>query len=118
GEVCTDAEILQAYHDQHSTVEPGFRWIKNPAAITPVWLEKPERIAALAMLTVARVLVYALIQRQIRLYLHAQHQQLPGNKGLTTTPTAAVILALFTPVMLVRLMMDNTVVHHIYGVQL
>src|SRR5262245_57391412 len=31
---CTDAEIVQAYHDQHSTVEPGFRWIKNPAAIT------------------------------------------------------------------------------------
>jgi hypothetical protein len=45
-EVCTDAEILQAYHDQHSTVEPGFRWIKNPAAIAPVWREKPERIAA------------------------------------------------------------------------
>src|SRR4029453_45585 len=43
-EVCTDAEILQAYHEQHITVEPGFRWIKNPAAISPVWLEKPERI--------------------------------------------------------------------------
>ena len=43
---CTDVEILQAYHDQHTTVEPGFRWIKNPAASAPVWLEKPERIAA------------------------------------------------------------------------
>ena len=46
GEACTDGEILRAYHDQHSTVEPGFRWIKNPAALAPVWLEKPERIAA------------------------------------------------------------------------
>jgi len=45
-EVCTDAELLQAYQEQHITVEPGFRWIKNPAAISPVWLEKPERIAA------------------------------------------------------------------------
>jgi transposase len=43
-------------------VEPGFRWIKNPAAISPVWLEKPERIAALAMLTVVGLLVYGLIQ--------------------------------------------------------
>jgi transposase len=51
-EACTDAEVLQAYHEQHTTVEPGFRWIKNPAAMSPVWLEKPERIAALAMLTV------------------------------------------------------------------
>ena len=42
-EVCTDVEILQAYQDQNTTVEPGFRWIKHPAAIAPVWLEKPER---------------------------------------------------------------------------
>src|SRR5712691_8133190 len=55
--VCADAEILQAYQEQHTTVEPGFRWIKNPAAISPVWLEKPERIAALAMLTVVGLLV-------------------------------------------------------------
>jgi len=51
-EVCTDAEILQAYQEQHTTGEPGCRWSKNPAAISPGWLEKPERIAALAMLTV------------------------------------------------------------------
>ena len=56
-EVCTDTELLQAYQEQHVTVEPGFRWIKNPAAISPVWLEKPERIAALAMLTVVGLLV-------------------------------------------------------------
>ena len=67
---CTDTEILQAYQEQHITVEPGFRWIKNPAAISPVWLEKPERIAALAMLTVVGLLVYSLIQRQVRLSLH------------------------------------------------
>lgn len=42
----TDAEILQAYQEQNTTVEPGLRWIKHPAAIAPVWLEKPERIAA------------------------------------------------------------------------
>jgi hypothetical protein len=91
--VCPDAELLQAYHDQHSTVEPGVRWIKNPAAIAPVWLEKPERIAALAMLTVVGLLVYTLVQRRVRLYLQRQ-QQLPGNKGMTTRPTAAVTLAL------------------------
>jgi len=35
-EECTDVEMLQAYQEQHITVEPGFRWIKNPAAISPV----------------------------------------------------------------------------------
>jgi hypothetical protein len=45
-EVCPDAKILQAYQEQNTTVAPGCRWIKNPAAIAPVWLEKPERLAA------------------------------------------------------------------------
>ena len=50
---------LRAYQDQKTTGEPGFRWIKNPAALAPVWLEKPERIAALAMLTVLGLLIYS-----------------------------------------------------------
>jgi len=44
--------MLQAYQEQQITVAPGFRWMKNPAAISPGWLEQPERMAALAMLTV------------------------------------------------------------------
>jgi transposase len=116
-EVCTDVEILQAYQEQHITVEPGFRWIKNPAAISPVWLEKPERIAALAMLTVVGLLVYAVIQRQVRLYLRDHHQQIPGNKGPTATPTAAVVFALFTSVMLVQLVVENTISLQGHGVQ-
>ena len=75
---------------------------QNPAASAPVWLEKPARIAAFAMLTVLGLLVYSVIQRQVRLSLRMHDQQLPGNKGLTATPTAAVVLALFTPVALVR----------------
>jgi hypothetical protein len=99
---CADAEILQVYQEQNTTVEPGFRWLKHPAAISPVWLEQPERIAALAMLTVLGLLVYSIIQRQVRLSLRTHAQQLPGNKGLTATPTAAVVLALFTQVALVH----------------
>jgi transposase len=116
-EVCRDVEILQAYQEQHITVEPGFRWIKNPAAISPVWLEKPERIAALAMLTVVGLLVYAVIQRQVRLYLRAHQQHVPGNKGPTTAPTAAVVFALFAPVMLVHFVIDKTTSLQGHGVQ-
>jgi len=115
--VCPDADILQAYQDQNTTVEPGFRWIKNPAAIAPVWLEKPERIAALAMLTVLGLLVYSVIQRQVRLYLRTHDQQLPGNKGMTATPTAAVVLALFAQVALVQLWIDEQEVAQLSGVQ-
>src|SRR5215216_3443658 len=116
-EACTDAEILQAYQEQHTTVEPGFRWIKNPAAISPVWLEKPERIAALAMLTVVSLLVYSIIQRQVRLYLLTHDQQVPGNKGTTASPTAAVVLALFAQVALVQFWIGDHEVAQVYGLQ-
>ncbi len=116
-EVCSDTEILQAYQEQNTTVEPGVRWIKNPAAISPVWLEKPERIAALAMLTVVDLLVYAVIQRQVRRYLRDHDRQIPGNKGPTAMPTAAVVFALFTPVMLVHFAVDTPPSFQVYGVQ-
>jgi transposase len=115
-ERCGDSAILQAYQEQNTTVEPGFRWIKNLAAISPVWLEKSERIAALAMLTVVGVLVYSVIQRQVRLSLRTHDQQLPGNKGDTATPTAAVVWALFAPVAVVHLRLGNVELHQIYGV--
>src|SRR5262245_12607811 len=116
-EGCPDTELLQAYQEQHITVEPGFRWIKTPAAISPVWLEKPARIAALAMLTVLGLLVYAIIQRQVRLYLRDHAQQVPGNKGPTATPTAAVVFALFAPVTLVQFAVGNTTSHQVQGIQ-
>jgi hypothetical protein len=116
-ETGTDAELLQAYQEQNTTVEPGFRWIKNPAAISPVWLEQPERIAALAMLTVVGLLVYSVIQRQVRLYLRTHDQQLPGNKGMTAIPTAAVVLALFAQVALVQCWIGDHGVAQVYGLQ-
>ena len=98
-------------------MESGFRWIKNPAAIAPVWLEKPERIAALAMLTVVGLLVYSIMQRQVRLSLQTHDQQVPGNKGATATPTAAVVLALFAQIALVPLWIDEQEVAQLSGVQ-
>jgi hypothetical protein len=98
-------------------VEPGCRWIKNPAALSPVWLEKPERIAALAMLTVVGLLVSAVMQRQVRLSLRAPDRHIPGNKGLTATPTAAVVCALCTPVRLVHGRVDKTPSRQVHGIQ-
>jgi hypothetical protein len=112
-----DTEILQAYQDHNTTVEPGFRWIKNPAAIAHVWIEKPARIAALAMLTVVGLLVYSIIQRPVRLYLHTHNQQVPGNKGATAAPTAAVVLSLFAQVALVQCCIGGQQVEQAYGVQ-
>ena len=108
----TNSGPLRESADKHSIYT-----IKNPAAIAPVRLEKPERIAALAMLTVVGLLVYSLIQRQVRLYLRTHDQQLPGNKGLTATPTAAVVFALFAQVALVQFRLDEQKGEQLHGVQ-
>jgi len=69
------------------------------------------------MLTVLGLLVYSIIQRQVRLSLRTHAQQIPGNKGLTATPTAAVVLALFTQVALIQLWIDDQEVAQLSGVQ-
>jgi hypothetical protein len=116
-DVGTDAAIRQAYQEQQITVEPGFRWLKHPAAIAPVWREQPARIAALALLTGVGLLVSAVSQRQVRLDLHDHDQQVPGHKGATATPTAAVVFARLTQVMLVQLVGENRPSRQGHGVQ-
>ena len=113
----SDAEIVQAYRDQTTTVESGFRWIKNPAAIHPVWLEKRQRIAALAMLTVVGLVVYGLIQRQVRQYLQEHEETIPSNKGETDTPTATVVFESLTTLIRLELTIDGVTVYQFHGWQ-
>jgi len=115
--ICSDAEIVRAYRDQTTTVERGFRWIKNPAAIHPVWLEKRERIAALAMLTVVGLLVYGLIQRQVRQYLEEHEETIPGNKGQTDIPTATVVFESFATLNRVEWSLDGQRIEQFSGWQ-
>lgn len=53
--------------------------------------------------------------RPVRLYLRIHEQQLPGNKGETATPTAAVVLALFAPIAMVHIQRDTTEVYQTTG---
>jgi hypothetical protein len=69
------------------------------------------------MLTVLGLLVYSVLQRQVRLYLRTHAQQLPGHKGLTSTPTAAVVVALFAQGALVPLWIEEPGGTPLSGVQ-
>lgn len=69
------------------------------------------------MLTGMGLLVYTLIQRQVRLSLQHHSQHVPGNKGATALPTAAVVLSLFVQVMMLQVEVDKKVSCHVYGLQ-
>jgi hypothetical protein len=68
------------------------------------------------MLAVQGLLVYRIIQRQVRLSLHTHGQQLPGNKGATVIPTAAVVWSFFCPSRTVKLLIDDQEVEEVYRV--
>src|SRR5687767_10028438 len=69
------------------------------------------------MLTVVGLLVYAVIQRQVRLYLRCHDRHIPGNQVPTATPTSAVVFTLFAPVMLVQFAVDEQRSLQGYGLQ-
>jgi hypothetical protein len=116
-ETWSDAQILRASQAQHSPVEPGLRWIKHPAAIPPMWLEQPERMAALARLTVGGWLVEGLLPRHVRRSRQDQAQHVPGHTGPPETPTAAVVMSLLTPVMMVQVPVEQITLRQVYGWQ-
>ena len=59
-------ELLQNYKGQQS-VERGFRFLKEPAFMTPaVFLKSQKRIVALAMVMCLCLLVYMIAQRYLR----------------------------------------------------
>jgi len=69
------------------------------------------------MLTVVGLLVYSLMQRQVRLYRHPHDQQVPGNQGAPATPTAVVVVALFVQIALVPVCIDEPARAQLSGVQ-
>jgi len=99
----SDTEILEAYDEQH-TVEGCLRWAKRPCAMAPIFLKSEERIAALVAVYVLALMVYGLIQRQIRRLLQAEGTTMPGNRGQgwTNKPTTEVLFRLFEGMFTVR----------------
>ncbi len=99
----SDAEILEAYGEQH-TVEGCMRWAKGPLAVAPLFLKSPDRIAALIAIYILALMVYGLIQREIRRQLKAENTTMPGNRGQgwTNKPTAEVLFRLFERISTVR----------------
>jgi hypothetical protein len=58
-------EVVRTYKEQ-SQVERRISHIKGPLAVTPAFLENPQRIAGLLAVVVWALLVMALLERQVR----------------------------------------------------
>ena len=82
-------EMLAIYKQQSSSVERGFRFLKDPMFFADsLFLKKPARIMALLMVMGLSLLIYALAEHQVRTHLLEGDQTLPDQTGKPTqTPT-------------------------------
>ncbi len=105
----TSQELLHNYKGQQS-VERGFRFLKEPAFMTPsVYLKSQKRIIALAVVMCLCLLVYMIAQRYLRHRLEQAKASVPNQLGKPIrTPTMRWIFQLFEGVhLLVHKTLDS-----------
>ena len=93
---------FEEYHGQE-VVEAGFRWIKGPGQVSPILLQTPARIAALSFLFTVTLLLYRLLQREIRRVMATPERTVLGpNRVPTKRPTTQTVMNLFAKIYVVR----------------
>lgn len=120
-------EWLAIYKSQTTSVERGFRFLKDPLFFAhSLFLKKPTRIMALLMIMGLSLLVYSLAELQLRQQLAAQDATIPDQTGKPTqTPTMRRVFQIFEGIDVVwleqqgqqlRLIVNLTDLHrHILG---
>jgi len=97
------AERLLREYKAQQHVERGFRFLKDPLFFTSsVFVKKPQRVEALALVMALTLLVYSLGQRKLRAQLaQADKTVLDQKQRPTRTPTFRWILQKFQVIHLV-----------------
>jgi len=97
------AEVLQSYKDQHG-IEQNFGFLKDDAIVNAIFLKTPARIEALGLILLLALLIWRLIEQQMRQHLEKTHTTVPGwdNKP-TQRPTAHMMTIKFKGLLILRL---------------
>lgn len=92
-----DPEVMLGYYKEQSTVERGFRFIKDKSFhASEVYLENENRIAALVMIMVLCLLVYSIAEWQFRNTLKERKVTIRDQVGKPTDkPRAKWVFFLF-----------------------
>ena len=93
----TSLQLLSLYKAQTTTVERGFRFLKDPLFFAhSLFLKKTSRLMALIMIMGLALLIYALAERHLRLALVHHQQFIPDQLGKPTqSPTMRRVFQMF-----------------------
>jgi len=98
-----ETEILRTYKGQYG-VESDFAFLKDPLIVNDIFLKKPSRIDALGMVLIIALMVWRLMERNMRKYVEETGKPLPGWAGRATNkPTAFMMTTKITGIMVARI---------------
>ena len=81
-------EILRTYKEQDG-IEKNFGFLKDPLIVNDVFLKKPHRIEAMGLVLVLSLLLWRLMERNMRKTLREKRCTLKGwNNSDTSRPTS------------------------------
>jgi hypothetical protein len=108
----SDAERLRAYQGQPAA-ELSCTWAKNLAALAPIFLETPSRMAALGGVDVIALLVYTLVERHVCKGLAERGETLPDRPAPRQRPTARPVFHLMRNLAVVTLQWAGPARRHV-----
>jgi transposase len=99
----TAKEILRAYKDQYG-IEQNFGFLKDPVIVNSIFLKRPERIEVLGLVLLLSLLIWRLIEREMRQYVERENVDLPGwKRRRTKRPTAFMLMTSFERIMIIKI---------------
>jgi transposase len=95
--------ILQAYKDQYG-IEQNFGFMKNTPIVNAIFLKKAERIEVLGLVLLLSLLVWRLLEYNMRRYANENDRDLPGwKKRRTKYPTTFMLMTRFQYLMILKI---------------
>ena len=86
--------VLQTYKGQYG-VESDFAFLKDPLIVNDLFLKTPSRIDVLGMVMIISLMIWRLMERNMRAHVANTGEKLPGlNKQKTDRPTAFMLSVL------------------------
>lgn len=101
-EKLTAGEVLKNYKQQHG-VEKNFSFLKEPLIANDTFLKKPSRIDGLTFILLVSLMIWNLMQRELRKSEQAQAGELEDlNKRPTNRPTSYLLMSQLSGVIILK----------------
>jgi transposase len=110
-------EGLRGYKEQHG-IEQNYGFLKDPLIVNRLFLKKAERIEALGLVLLLSLMLWRLMERQMRAHVETTETPLIGwDKKSTARPTAFMMTGKFAGLLVLKIGRHRQLARPLSGVQ-